>query len=343
MFDWMSTSRVMFGWLIAATLAASPAAGQPADRFYKGKVVTITVGISAGGGYDQYARLLARHLPKHIPGEPTIVVRNLPGAGSLTAVLQLDSVLPADGTQIVAFNAGLLNDSMADGDRARVKFDRFSWLGSMAKDLRVCFTWKTSGVKTWEDLQTRKDTVFGAPGANSNAANGISIIRNLFNLSLRTISGYPGNTEMLLAVERGEVDGTCISWTSIPENWVSNRDVNVLVRLSPDTAPEIPSGVKFVGDLMDTPEKRSIVDVLVSSGELARPFILSRIVPADRLEVLRSAFAAALADKEFLADASKQRLLIEPVAGADAEAIAKRLYNLPEGLSEKARAIIKNQ
>jgi tripartite-type tricarboxylate transporter receptor subunit TctC len=237
----------------------------------------------------------------------------------------------------------LLNDSMADGDRARVKFDQFSWLGSMAKDLRVCFTWKTSGIKTWEDLQTRKEAVFGAPGANSNAANGISIIRNLFNLNLRTISGYPGNTEMLLAIERGEVDGTCISWTSIPEHWVSNRDVNVLVRLSPDTAPEIPASVKFVGDLVDTPEKRSIVDVLVSSGELARPFILSRKVPADRLEVLRSAFAATLADKDFLADANKQRLLVQPVAGAEAETIARRLYDLPEGVAEKARTIIKNQ
>jgi tripartite-type tricarboxylate transporter receptor subunit TctC len=342
MFHSISPSRVMSGWLVAAAFAASPAASQAADLFYKGKVLTMIVGISAGGGYDQYARLLARHLPKHIPGEPTIIVRNLPGAGSLTSVLQLDSILPTDGTQIVTFNAGLLNDSMADGDRARVRFNEFSWLGSMARDLRVCYTWKTSSIKTWDDLQNRKEAVFGAAGANSNSANGVAIVRNLFNLNLRTIFAYPGNSEMNLAVERGEIDGACISWSSIPQSWIANRNINVLVRLSPNTAAEIPSSVKFVGDLVDTAEKRSIIDVLVSSGELARPFIVSRKVPASRVEILRTAFAAAMADPEFLADATRQGLAVDAVEGAEAEKIVDRLYRLPLGVADKARAVIKD-
>lgn len=339
----ISLSRVLSGCVVAAALAATPAASQTPEPFYKGKVLTLVVGISAGGGYDQYARLLARHLPRHIPGEPTIIVRNLPGAGSLTSVLQLDSILPTDGTQIVTFNAGLLNDSMSEGDRARVRFDEFAWLGSMARDLRVCYTWKTSQIKTFDDLKARKQSVFGASGANSNSANGVAMVRNLFNLNLRTIFAYPGNSEMNLAVERGEVEGTCISWSSVPQSWIANRSINILVRLSPNSAPEIPADIKFVGDLVDTPEKRAIVDVLVGSGELARPFIVSRKVPQARVDILRAAFSAAATDPELLAEAAKQGLVIDAVNGAEAQTMATRLYNLPPQIAERARAILKNE
>jgi tripartite-type tricarboxylate transporter receptor subunit TctC len=334
--------RIFIGIAALVALMARPAAEND-DQFYKGKVLTMTVGVSAGGGYDQYARLLAHYLRKHIAGEPSVIVRNVPGAGSLTSVLQLNSILPTDGTQIVTFNAGLLNDSMSDGDSARVRFDDFAWLGSMARDLRVCFAWKTSGIRTWDDLLKRKDTVFGAAGANSNSANGVAVIRNLFNLKMRTIFGYPGNSEMNLAIERGEIAGTCISWTSIPKDWIKNHDIDVLVRLSPITAPGIPSSVKFVGDLVATSEQRSIVDVLDSSGELARPFIVSRKAPSARIEALRAAFAATVIDKDFLADAAKEGLMVDPVLGSQAEEIVQRLYNLPRAVAEKARAILKNQ
>jgi tripartite-type tricarboxylate transporter receptor subunit TctC len=338
MFSWR---RMAWGPAIAGLLAASPVAAQDEDSFYRGKTLTLIVGISAGGGYDQYGRLLARHMPRNIPGEPTIIVRNMPGAGSLTSVLHIKNVAPADGTQFATFNAGLLSDSMSDGERAKVRFDEVAWLGSMAKDLRVCFARKGSNIVTLDDLLKRKETIFGASGVNSNSANGVSMLRNLLNVNLRTISAYPGNTEMNLAIERGEVDGTCISWTSIPENWIREQRINILLRLSPNSAPEIPASAAFIGDLVANDEQKSIVDILVSAGDLARPYIAPLKTPARRLATLRSGFSATMADGQFLAEAAKLGLAIEPVDGEAAARIVNRLYGFPPALVEKARNVIK--
>jgi tripartite-type tricarboxylate transporter receptor subunit TctC len=338
-----SLLRGILACAAAMSLASPKAMAQADDYFYKDKIITLTVGITPGGGYDQYGRLLARHLSRHIAGAPTIIVRNLPGAGSLTSVLTLAKIAPTDGTQIGTFNAGLLNDSVTEGDQARVKFNQFSWIGSMTRDLRVCVASKASSIKTWDDLTSGKSAVFGAAGANSNSANGIATIRNLFNLdNLKIITAYPGITETNLAVERNEVDGTCASWIAIPESWVKDKEVNVLVRLSPNTIPEIPTSARYIGDLADTPEKKNLVDALVSSGELARPFIVSDKVPPSRVAVLRKAFAETMADPEFLADATKSKLLIDPVDGIAAQKIADRLYAMPPEIANRVRAILKN-
>ena len=329
--------------LALLTCSAMPVLAQVGEDFYKGKVVTLTVGISPGGGYDQYARLLARHFSRHIPGAPTIVVRNMPGAGSLNSVLNLSKVAPTDGTQIGTFNAGLLNDSIMEGSHATIKFDTFSWLGSMARDLRVCLSYKTSAIRGWDDLIQGKPAIFGAPGTNSNSANGIAMIRNLFNLqNLRTITAYPGLMETNLAIERGEVDGTCASWIAVPDRWIADKEARILLRLSPNTVAEIPDTVKYIGDLVQTADQKLSVDVLVSSGELARPFILSNKVPAERVAILRAAFASTLADPEFLADAQKMNLLIDRIDGTTAQKIVEKLYTMPPEVSEKARAILKN-
>ena len=324
-----------------AALAACPAGAQTRDGFYKDKTITLIVGITPGGGYDQYARLLARHLPQHIAGAPTIIVRNLPGAGSLNSVLNLARIAPADGTQIGTFNIGLLTEAVTKRDAARVKFNEFAWVGSMTRDLRVCVASKKSKIQTWDDLKSGKPAIFGAAGADSNSANGIAAIRNLFNLTnLKAITGYPGLTETNLAVERGEVDGTCASWIAIPESWIRNKEVNVLVRLSPNTAPEIPDSAKFIGDIADTIEKKALVDVLASPGELARPFIMSDKVPPERVAVIRKAFAETLADPDFLADAERVKLPINLVDGIAAQAIVERLYALAPDVAEKARAVL---
>ncbi len=268
------------GTVVAGCLAASsvsgPAASQTPEQFFAGRTVNFVVGVSPGGGYDQYARLLARHFARHLPGQPNIIVRNMPGAGSLTAVLHLNGAAAADGTNIVAFNAGLLNDSMNEGDAARAKFTEFAWIGSITRDFRVCFAWKATGILTWDDLIRRKESVFGASGANSSSANNVAMLRNLFGLNLRTIHGYPGNTEMFLAIERGEVEGSCVTWSSMPDHWVRNGTIAVLTRLSPAAAPGIPDSVKYIGDLVTTQEQKDIIDVLLAPGELGRPFIASR-------------------------------------------------------------------
>lgn len=331
------------GWLgVALTvMTATAAAAQSSEPFYAGKTLNLVVGISAGGGYDQYARLLARHWSRHIPGTPTIVVRNMPGAGSLTAVSYVDSVAQPDGTTVGTFNAGLLNDSMGEGENAKIKFNNVAWLGSMSRDFRICYAWTGANLKTWRDLVARKETVFGAAGVNSNSANGVAMLRNIFALNIRTIAAYPGNTEMNLAVERGEVHGSCISWSSLPENWISGKKIDVLVRLSRTTVPEIPPDVPFIGDIATTQEQRDIIEVLLASGELGRPFILSNKVPADRVQTLRRSFDAALADEQLLAEAAKQGLAISPVSGQDAEKIVAKLYGFSRELVDKANDVLK--
>ena len=327
---------------LATGACSGPALSQTPEQFFSGRNLNFIVGVSPGGGYDQYARLLARHFARNLPGLPNIIVRNMPGAGSLTAVLHLNGAAAADGTNIVAFNAGLLNDSMNEGDAARARFTDFAWLGSITRDFRVCFAWRATGILTWDDLVKRRESVFGASGANSSSANNVAMLRNLFGLNLRTIHGYPGNTEMFLAVERGEVDGSCVTWSSMPDHWVRNNTIAVLTRLSPATAPGIPDSAKYIGDLVTTQEQKDIVDVLLASGELGRPFIASRKVPADRQQALRAAFDATMKDEAFLADAAKQSLPVDPVGGLEAEKIVERLYRFPPALIEKARNAVRN-
>ena len=325
-------------WTFALALclfAASPFKAQAQDNFFAGKVINLTVGISAGGGYDHYARLLARHYTRLIPGNPTIVVRNMPGAGSLNAVLFTGEVAPPDGLTITAFNSGLVNDSINEGDKAKVRFSQFAWIGSMARDLRVCFAMKESGIRSLEDLK-RQRVVFGGSGVGSSSANNVAMIRNLFGLDIKIISAYRGNSEMYLAAERGEISGSCASWSSLPEHWLKDSKINLLARLSETTAPDLPDTVKFLGDLAPSDEARGIMDFLLASGEVGRPLIVSKKTPAERIKTLQQAFDATMRDPEFLADAKKQNLPISPVGGMEAEQLVAKMIAASPAIIEKA-------
>ena len=325
-------------WAIAFALcvfAASPFQAKAQDNFFAGKVINLTVGISAGGGYDQYARLLARHYTRHIPGNPTIVVRNMPGAGSLNAVLYTGEVAPPDGLTVTAFNSGLVNDTINEGDKAKIKFSQFAWIGSMARDLRVCFAMKESGIRSLEDLKRQK-VVFGGSGVGSSSANNVAMIRNLFGLDIKIISAYRGNSEMYLAAERGEISGSCASWSSLPEHWLKDGKINLLARLSATTAPDLPDTAKFLGDLAPSDEARGIMDFLLASGEVGRPLIVSKKTPLDRIKTLQQAFDATMRDPEFLADATRQNLPISAVGGVEAEQIVAKMIAASPAIIEKA-------
>ena len=329
-----------FGFAIGLMLQA-PVQAQDAAAFYPGKTVNMVVGVSAGGGYDQYARLLARHYTRFLPGAPTIVVRNMPGAGSLSAVLFTRDVAPPDGLTVTTFNSGLLNESMSEGDKAKVRFDQFSWIGSLARDLRACLAWKETNIRTLADFAARKQAVFGGAGPNSSSANNVAMLRNLFDLNLRIISAYRGNTEMNLALERGELDGVCISWSSVPDDWIKNDRVNVLARLSRAGSPDIPAHAPFLGDLAATQDQKDVIDLLLLSGEIGRPFIVSKKVAPDRVAALRKGFEEVAQDPQFLAEAERSGLAISAVGGAEAEGIVTKLYSFPDATLEKARLAIK--
>jgi tripartite-type tricarboxylate transporter receptor subunit TctC len=325
---------------IATGASLAAAVGASAQDFYAGRTINLTVGISAGGGYDQYARLLARHYSKHIPGNPTIIVRNMPGAGSLNAVLYTADIAPPDGLTVTAFNSGLVNEAINDSDKAKIKFDQFAWVGSIARDLRVCFAMKDSSITSIDDLKTRK-AVFGGSGVGSSATNNVAMMRNLFALDLKIISAYRGNTEMFLAAERGEISGSCVSWSSVPDHWTKQGKINLLARLSRGTAPDLPDSVKFLGDMTPSAEAREIIDFLMASGEVGRPLIVSRKVPADRIKILQQAFDATMRDPDFLAEAAKQNLPISPVDGAEAQSIVTKMLTASPALVEKARVASK--
>ena len=325
---------------MGCALAAS-AVGQPAADFYKGKTINIVVGFTPGGGYDTYARLLSRHFGPHVPGQPNVIVQNMPGAGSLTAVRYLDSGAVRDGTVIGAFNPGIITESLVEDEKTRFNFTSVAWVGSITRDFRVCYTWHGLGVKNWDDVMNRKELVVGSVAVGTGAYINGQILKNIFNVRLKHIFGYPGSAEQRIAIERGELDGECGSWSSVSEDWIKNKKAVPFVRFSPVRTPDIPEEVPFIGDLAKTQEQRDLVDLLITAGELGRPYVTSKQVPPDRLATLRLAFDATVAVQPFLAEAEKLRLPVNPATGAEAEKIIARIYAFPPELVEKAKAAIK--
>lgn len=326
---------------LSAVFAASAVEAQSAREFYQNKNLTFIVGSSAGGSYDLTARAVGRHLPNHLPGVGTVIVRDMPGAGGLTSVLYLDNTGPKDGTVLSAFNAGVISDSVAAGAQAKTKFTDYAWIGSVMRDLRVCYAWRASKIPAWADMAKRKETIFGATGVNSNSYNGAATIRNLFGINIKIIPAYPGTSEMFIAIERGELDAACSSWVAIPPAWVKEKKIDVLVRLGTGTTSEIPASVPFIGDLASSQEQKDIIDILKAPADLGRPFIVSKEVPADRVALLRAAFDATMSDPAFKADAQKQRIWVDPISGKDAQVMIERLYGFSPELIGKMKAALK--
>jgi tripartite-type tricarboxylate transporter receptor subunit TctC len=322
----------------APAFVASPASAQD---FYAGKQITVIVGAGSGGGYDILARLMARHLGRFIPGHPTVIVQNMPGAGSLTAVRALDATQPKDGTVITTFNPGQITESLTDPGKVKLKFSDYAFVGSITRDFRVCYAWHATGIKNWDDLTKTKEFILGAtaPGVSSYV-NG-AILRNVFGLKVRQVVGFPGSAEQRLAIERGELHGDCGSWSSIPGDWVREKKINPLVRFSPVSTPDMPADIPYSGALAKTDEQKRILNIVGAAGELGRPYIMSKEVPKDRLAIIRKAFDATVRDKAFLSDAEKQRLPVNPESGEEAEKIIAEIYSAPPELVEKAKNAIK--
>lgn len=331
-----------WAWLpvVVGSLACSgTAASQDAATFFKGKQVRLTVGFSPGGGYDTYTRLLARHYSRHIPGNPDMIVVNMPGASSLKSVQYLNAGAPKDGTAITAFNPGLITQSLTVPEKIKVKFTDFAWIGSISEDLRVCYMWAQTGVKTWDDLLKRKQVVMGDTGSGSSSYVNQKMLQELFDVKLKQILGYPGSAEKRLAIERGELDGDCGSWTSIPEDWLRDKKVNVVVRLSKKVALGLPESVTYGGDVLKDPKKKQVFQLLTASAGVGRPFITSKQVPADRVKVLRDAFNRTMKDPQFLQDADKQKLLVTPMTGEEIEKELLDIYKAPAEVVNRAKGI----
>jgi tripartite-type tricarboxylate transporter receptor subunit TctC len=318
----------------------APSTAQDPAAFYRGKTLRIVVGFSSGGGYDVYARVLARHIGRYIPGNPTVVVQNMPGAASLKSVQFLTTGAPTDGTLITTFNPGLITQSLTAPDKVGgVSFLDYAWVGNVSEDFRVCYTWNGTGIKSFQELLARPKVNFGNTGVGTSAYIDNRILSELFGVKVNMVKGYPGSADKRIAIERGELDGDCGSWTSMPEEWLRDSKITIHIRFSRTLVPGMPSSAAAARDLLTDPKKRDIFNLLTASAVVGRPYIAPKGVPADRLAALRAAFDATMKDPEFLADSEKQHLAVTPMTGAEVETFVKDLYRTPPDIAAAARQI----
>jgi len=310
-----------------------------ADEFYKGKIFTIVAGFSPAGGYDSYARVLSRYLGAHIPGNPTVLVQNMPGAGSLTSVRYLNFTAPRDGTVMTIFNPGLVTQSIVQPDKVPVDFRKYAWVGVVTPDNRVCYGYGPKGVMSWDDMMHRPQFILGSTGkASGNYINGATL-REVFHAPVKQILGFPGSAEARLAVERGELDGDCGSYSSIPPEWIKSHLAHSFVRFTRDRPAEVPEQAAYIGDFATSDQQRALLDVLNGGDELGRPFIMSRDVPPDRLATIRKAFNDTMRDLGFLAEMEKQQFPVHPRSGEEVEKIVAQQLSVPPAIIAAAKAI----
>ena len=330
--------RLLPAALALATLSALPARAQTAEEFYKGKVVNIVIGFSVGGGYDLYARHLTRFIGKHIPGNPNVVPQNMPGAGSLKAANYIYTAAPKDGTYFGTFARTTgINPLLESG--ATFDGTKFSWLGSVTDDVSTCVSWHTTAIKTWDDF-IKKPSTFGGQGPSSEPDIFARLYKNVFGAPIKLVPGYPGTNEISLAMERGEVDGLCgLSWSTIKTRhaqWLKEKKINILVQAALKRESEIDAGVPLIMDMTKDKEKLQILKLLLAAQEMARPFAAPPGIPADRKAALVAAFDATMKDPEYLADAKKLEIDVNPVSGKALDTLLAELYATPRDVMKKA-------
>ncbi|HWE76227.1 MAG TPA: tripartite tricarboxylate transporter substrate-binding protein [Stellaceae bacterium] len=313
---------------LALALAAGEARADGVADYYKGRTVTIDIGYSAGGGYDLYARTLARHLSDHIPGNPTVVPQNMPGAGSLKVVNYLANIAPKDGTVIATFARGMAMQPLFD--KTGVEFDaqKLNWIGSITNEVSVCAFRSDSGVATWQDMMTKSYTV-GGTGSGSDTDVFPDVLRNMFKMKMKLVTGYPGGSDVLLAMQRGEVSGRCgWSWSSVKSTSYAlyqKKDIIIPVQLSLQKHPDLPD-VPLIMDETKDPKESAALKLIFARQSVARPYAAPPGVPADRVAALRKAFDDTMKDKAFLDEAQKTDLEVQPVSGADVQALVADIY-----------------
>jgi tripartite-type tricarboxylate transporter receptor subunit TctC len=331
-----SFQRFLLGAAMSAGMAALHAAPAAGADFYQGKTIKLVIGYSVGGGYDLYARMLARHLVRHIPGNPAIVPSNMEGAGSLRAANYVYAAAPKDGTVIATFSRSIAITPLISS----VAFDarKFTWLGSLTKDVSVCITWNTSAIKSWDDMMSRQ-FVAGGEAVGSDPDIFALMYKNVFGAKVRLVAGYPGTNDIMIAMERGEVDGLCgISWSTIKSrhpDWIADSKINVPVQAALEKDPDLPD-VPLALDLAKGPEQTQILKLFLATQVLARPFAAPPGLPAERAGILRRAFDDTVHDAEFRAEAARLVLDINPISGRSIDDLLQEIYATPKDVSAKA-------
>jgi tripartite-type tricarboxylate transporter receptor subunit TctC len=328
---------------LACLLSAAPlaAAQDTIEQFYKGKQISVIVGSSAGGGYDTYARLLARHFSSAMPGNPMVVVQNMSGAGSNRAAGYIYSVAPKDGTAAAAIFPGAVLQPLLSDVPVSHDPNKFIYLGSANSDVYVCYVRSDAAVQTYKDMLT-KELIVGASNPGATTYDLPLLLNSVLGTKFRIVTGYPGSREITLALERGEVQGACgIGWTGIEAmhpDWFAKDTIRVLVQLSTKGHNDLNKrGVPRAEELAQNDDDKKVIQLVFSQGIFGRPFVLPPGVPADRVAALRKAFVVALNDKALRAEADKMQLDVDPMSGDELQKLVADLYDTSPRLIERAR------
>jgi tripartite-type tricarboxylate transporter receptor subunit TctC len=339
-------------WLLAAcaammTMTRLPAAAQTSEEtFFKGKVITCYIGYGPGGGYDAFARLISKHMSKHIPGAPTIVPVNMPGASSMTLANFLAKVAPKDGTAFGAVNSALIFDPLFAGSASKAQFTGpdLTMIGNAVSSAAVLVSWRTAQAQSMADLLAGKSLVVGATSRTGDTYLLPLAIKKVLGLSgIKIITGYPGTREAALALEQGEITGRMWDMEGIkagrPE-WLKDGSLKILAQLAPTKMPEVPSGVPLIKEFVSSETDKAALDVIFMSTILARPYIAPPNMPPERVRTLRTAFAKTLKDPAFLEDVQKLQLTIGITEGQEMQEIVNRAYASPPDLIARVRELL---
>ena len=337
-------SRPVAGLLLALPFVAVPAHAQSVEQFYKGKQIVLVVAGGAGGGYDRFARLYGRYAGKHIPGNPTFVAKNNPAAFGLVAANTLFNNIEPDGLTIAALTSSIPLDPLFKRPGVQYDAQKLNWIGSIAKQSAVCGTGKHSAAQS-VDAVKEKEVVVGAVGATSNGAVWPKVLNEVIGTKFKVVSGYPEGGGTQLALERGEIDGICgMSWSTFKitrPNWVRDKQFKVLLQMQMGRhadLPNIPSVLEFVTD----PDRKRVLELLILRQETGNPIAAPPGVPADRLEALRRGFDATMKDPEFLAEAAKEGLDIEPLTATEIDKLLASAYSTAPAIVERAKALVED-
>jgi tripartite-type tricarboxylate transporter receptor subunit TctC len=316
-----------------AILAGGPAAAQ---------TTTIVVGFPPGANYDIHMRTFARHLGRHLPGNPTVIPQNMAGAGSLRSANFLYNVAPKDGTTIGMFARGLAMQPLLDDKGIQFDARKFNWIGSLSAEVSVALSWHSRPFKTIDDARQREMIVAGT-GSGADSVIFPYILNGVLGTKFKVVTGYPGSADFLLAVERGEADGTAgVSWSAITAgkpNWIKERKINVLIQLATRRHPDL-ADVPLVMEFAKNESDKAVLELIFARQEVAYPIVAPPGVPAQRIQILRREFDAVVRDPEYLADLRIQFHDSDPVKGADIAALIDRIYENPRDVIARARAAI---
>jgi len=330
-------SAVRCAAAIFALIASSSTA--PAQPF-AGKTVTMIVGFGPGGGYDLWGRTVGRHIGKHLPGNPGVVPQNMPGAGSYVAASHIYNAAPKDGTVIGIIARDVALGPLTGAPGARFDATKFSWLGSPATEHNVCIA--NSSAAPGSDLRS-KELIMGSTGPGAGTHSYPRVLNEIVGTRFKLVSGFRSSADVFLAMERGEVDGICESLDSIHNrrpDWIAQKKVVVLLQGGVAPHSSLP-GVPFALDLARTPQERQVLEFVYAGQGIGRPFVAPPDLPPGRLQMLRDAFSATMKDADFLADAKKSKLEVEPEDGEHLAALIAKIYATPKAIVDRVGGLIK--